>query len=98
MKNIQVIDSAENAAFDVFEISDEAFDQLFPRADQDIQFADEVDEETWKNLAQSLWANRIEKPEVHGINGTLFFENDAQKRWYPNRKDSDKTALRARAR
>jgi len=41
MKNIQVIDGADNAAYDIFAATDEEFAMIFP-AGQDVAFISEV--------------------------------------------------------
>lgn len=43
MKNIQIIDGAVNAAFDIFQATEHEFNLIFP-SHQDIAFIDEVDE------------------------------------------------------
>jgi hypothetical protein len=42
MKNIQVIDGAENCVYDIFAATDEEFSLIFPRG-QDVAFIDERD-------------------------------------------------------
>lgn len=41
MKNIQIIDGALNAVYNIFQATDEEFSLIFPRG-QDIAFIDEV--------------------------------------------------------
>lgn len=41
MKNIQVIDGADNRVYDIFAATDEEFGLIFPQG-QDIAFIDEV--------------------------------------------------------
>ena len=41
MKNIQIIDGADNCVYDIFEATDEEFSLLFPSG-QNIAFIDEV--------------------------------------------------------
>ena len=49
MKSIQVIDGADNCAYDVFSISDKSFEKIFPDG-QDIEFI--------KDLIHRLGENR----------------------------------------
>ena len=53
MKNIQVIDDADNCVYDVFQATDEEFEILFPNS-TDISFFDDVwdrsDQETLKPI------------------------------------------------
>jgi hypothetical protein len=37
MKNIQIIDGAENATFSIFQATDEEFTLIFPRAGQNLE-------------------------------------------------------------
>ncbi len=42
MKNIQIIDGAANSTFDIYQIPDELFQQIFP-AETDIAFQNDVE-------------------------------------------------------
>jgi hypothetical protein len=54
MRNIQIIDGAENGVHDVFAASDTTFDLLFPGG-TDIAFAEDFDERPDRELlAQAL--------------------------------------------
>lgn len=41
MKNIQVIDGADNATYSIFQATEEDFDQIFPQPGQDIEIAED---------------------------------------------------------
>ena len=92
MKHIQVIDGAINCSYDIFAATNSEFSLIFPDG-QDIAFIDEVVarenstqlEEAFKNI----WMRRISKPEVNGIHGTLFYELEAKKQYYPTRRDNE---------
>jgi hypothetical protein len=92
MKNIQVIDGADNAAYDIFAATDEEFAMIFP-ADQDIAFIDEVIDRGPKAVLDEafdrIWKRRVPKHDVVGIHGLLFCELDFKKKYYPRRKDDD---------
>jgi hypothetical protein len=93
MKNIQVIDGALNAAYNIYAASDEQFALIFPDG-ADIEFVEDfierVGEEAAGDTLGALWARRINKPDVVGIHGTLFYElREAKKRYYPNKRFSD---------
>jgi hypothetical protein len=93
MKNIQVIDGAMNCAYDVYATTEEEFLKIFPGVDQDIQFIEDIrDDEEIKQILARMWKQRLSKPEIHGIHGTLFYELTAKKQFYPNKKESDLTA------
>ncbi|MEM6414375.1 MAG: hypothetical protein AAF720_06930 [Pseudomonadota bacterium] len=95
MKNIQVIDGADNCAYDVYKVSDEDFKVIFPGEGQDIEFADDLfnrlTEEETNDLTSRLWLNLLDKPDVDGIHGTLFYELEFKKKFYPTKRDSEMT-------
>jgi hypothetical protein len=89
MKNVLVIDSAENCAYDIFQIEDADFLRLFG-ADTDIAFAEDF--EGRKDLAplfRRLWRRRIPKAAVQGIHGTYFVGLKRKKAFYPTRRDEE---------
>lgn len=92
MKNIQVIDPADNCTYSIFSIDDEPFEILFPN-EQDIEFIDDfmarVGQEQALKILTSLWKNEINKKEVHGINGTLFYQLAYKKRYYPTKREAE---------
>lgn len=96
MKNIQVIDGADNTAYNIYETTDEAFSLIFPDG-ADIEFVEDFIKRVGKARAGAilspLWDRRLNKPDVNGIHGTLFYELKKQKkRYYPNKKFSDDPA------
>ena len=102
MKNIQVIDGADNCVYDIFAATDEEFTLMFPKG-HDIAFINEVyrgaDSADLDRALALIWTRRIPKLEVVGIHGTLFYELDHKSVYYPNRRDeeainSDGSALR----
>jgi hypothetical protein len=92
MKNIQVIDGAENCVYDVFAATDEEFSLIFPSG-QDIAFIDELfsraERATIEKTLTMLWTRRLRKSEAHGIHGTLFYQNESKKVYYPTRRDEE---------
>ena len=54
MKNVQVIDGAENCTYSLFAVPEEDFLQLFP-ADTDIAFPDEIVAESAKSAPGRSW-------------------------------------------
>ncbi len=93
MKNIQVIDGANNCAYSIYQASDEAFSLIFPSVGQDIEFIEDFVERTGEKKASAilgaLWKHRLAKQNVVGINGTLFFELGFKKKFYPNKQEAD---------
>jgi hypothetical protein len=98
MKNIQVIDGAVNCAYDIYGATTEDFDLIFPTPGQDIQFIEDLTGNEAINRALiRLWNNRLDKKNVQGIHGTLFFELEAKKAFYPDRQETDLTTNRSRS-
>jgi hypothetical protein len=77
MKNIQVIDGAENSVYDVFAATEEDFSLIFP-AGQDVAFIDEVmargPEKQLDAAFTRIWERRLPKRDAMGIHGLLFYE------------------------
>jgi hypothetical protein len=92
MKNIQVIDSAKNAIYDIFAATDDEFDLIFPSG-QDIAFSEEVWEREPKALLEAafaeIWKRPVRKRDVNGIHGMLFYGLENKKKYYPTRKDEE---------
>ena len=93
MKTIQVIDGAENCAYDCFSADNELFHAVFPENGQDIEFIedflDRVPDGSLDGLFEKMWKRPVRKKDVRGIDGVLFFELLNKKRFYPNKRDSD---------
>ncbi|WP_197507431.1 MULTISPECIES: hypothetical protein [unclassified Mesorhizobium] len=93
MKNVQLIDGADNTAYNIYAVSDEDFELIFPNG-QDIEFIEDffkrVGSKRAKQVQESLSRGLQRKTEVNGIHGTLFYQLKRQKkRYYPNKKFSD---------
>jgi hypothetical protein len=98
MKNIQVIDGANNCAYDVYSATEEEFIIIFPEPDQDIQFIEDIrDSDAVKQAVSLIWNRRVNKPEINGIHGTIFYELVEKKKFYPNKKEIDLTVGLGRA-
>jgi hypothetical protein len=92
MKNIQVIDGAQNCVYDIFAATDEEFALIFPN-ETDIAFVDEVyvngDEKLLDAIFENIWKRPVKKSEAQGIHGIIFYELENKKMYYPTRKDDD---------
>jgi hypothetical protein len=101
MKNVMVIDGADNCAYDVFAATDEEFAIMFAAEGQDVAFVDEIVAAGPKTAVddafKKLWSRPVDKKTAVGLHGTLFYELDFKKQFYPNRRDSDLTNNRSRA-
>jgi hypothetical protein len=92
MKNIQVIDGAQNCVYDIFETLDEEYFLIF-KDGRDIAFIDEVyqsgDRSALDAAFTKIWRRRIRKIDADGIHGLLFYELPEKKIYYPTRKDEE---------
>jgi hypothetical protein len=94
MRNIQVIDGAENTVYDIFAASDADFALIYPPG-EDVAFIDEViakhkGRKSHLNAAlRRIWKRRIKKRDVLGIHGILFYELPNKKAFYPTRRDEE---------
>lgn len=101
LKNIQVIDGALNAAYDIWAVDDELFGLIFPEPGQNIEFIEDFTRRVWSKLSKERrqelydrwWENPVPKHEVRGIHGTLFYElKDSKAGYYPTKRESDLNA------
>ena len=78
MKNIQIIDGANNATFSIFQATEEEFAAMFPEG-RDIELAEDLIERLGKagaaRVLSSLWGRPILKRDAVGLHGTLFYDN-----------------------
>jgi len=92
MKNIQIIDGAQNCVYDIFSATDEEFSLIFHDG-KDIAFIDEIyimgDIRLLDNAFKNIWQRRVKKSEVQGIHGVIFYELEKKKIYYPTRKDEE---------
>lgn len=103
MKNIQVIDGAENCVYDIFQATDEEFLLIF-KSNTNIAFSEEVwrknSQEELKKAFTALWSRPVIKSEANGIHGILFYGLEEKIKYYPTLRDQeainpDGTALRS---
>jgi hypothetical protein len=91
MRNIQVIDGADNCTYSIFSVSDDIIKLVFPEPSQNIEFNTDLiarislDEANTLNL--KLWENEINKEDVVGIHGTLFYDLEFKKVYYPTKRE-----------
>ena len=93
MKNIQVIDGADNCAYRIFAAEDDEFADIFP-GERDIEFADNVGGGSGRHVharsSERIW-KRPYKEIARGIQGTLFYQLGHKKRFYPTRREDEMT-------
>jgi hypothetical protein len=92
MKNIQIIDGAQNCVYDIFSATDEEFALVFPEG-EDIAFIDEIyaagDSQLLDVAFKNIWQRRVKKSEAQGIHGIIFYELEKKKVYYPTRRDEE---------
>lgn len=92
MKNIQIIDGADNAVYDIFAATEEEYMAIFPE-NEDVAFIEEVMARQCGNelneIFNQIWKRRIPKREAMGIHGILFYDLENKKQYYPTRKDEE---------
>ncbi len=91
MKNIQIIDGADNCTFSLFQATPEEFTLLFPEPGQDIQFAEDLEglpeQEAIEAALGMLWERPIRKQDAMGIHGTIFYGLERYRAIYPGKRE-----------
>ena len=95
MKNIQIIDGAENATFSIFQATDDEFKAIFPKSGQNLEvvedFIQRVGEQAANLTLTPLWQRPILKEDVQGIHGTLFYDYGDRAKYLPgSRREVDR--------
>ncbi len=93
MKNVQVIDGAENCTFSVFQMTDREFKAVFPGG-RDIAFIEDVIKRLGTKRASSIlrpvWDRPVLKKDIVGLHGTLFYQFAKKKKYFPrSRREMD---------
>ncbi|WP_440981851.1 hypothetical protein [Shinella sumterensis] len=89
MKNIQIIDGADNATYSVFQATEAEFDAIFPNG-RDIELVEDLIDRLGEEIAGAvltpIWTRPILKRDALGIHGTLFYDNDRRRNHIPTSK------------
>ena len=92
MKNILVIDGADNCVYDIFAAPEDVFDLVFAPG-TDIAFAEDLDlrpdADRVGEALGTIWVNRVPKRDVQGIHGTLFYGLLHKRQYYPTLRDEE---------
>jgi hypothetical protein len=90
VKNVQIIDGAENATYSIFQATREEFEQIFPQDGQDIEIIEDYVDRMGKNEASQtlskLWQRPVHKRDVEGIHGTLYYDYREKSKYLPRSK------------
>ena len=89
VKNVQIIDGADNATFSLFQATEAEFLAIFPDG-QDMELVEDfiarVGEAEAANVLTPLWERPILKRDAQGIHGTLFYGSDRRREHLPSSK------------
>lgn len=89
MRNIQIIDSALNATFSLFQATDEEFEAIFPNG-QDMELIEDFVERVGEHKAGAvlcqIWERPILKRNARGIHGTLYYQWSDRRAYLPSSK------------
>jgi hypothetical protein len=92
MKNIMVIDGAENCVYDIFAASDDDFALIFPEG-ADVAFIEDIERRPNVELVfealKRTWSSRIPKRDASGIHGIVFYQLYAKRQYYPTLRDEE---------
>jgi len=92
MKNIQVIDGADNATYAICAAEDDQFDIIFPGG-TDMEFIgdlfDRVGDAAADRVAGSLWNHVVPKDLVIGIHGTLIYEQFVKRDYFLSKRSTE---------
>lgn len=94
MKNVQIIDRADNCTYSIFQFTDDQFAMIFNSAGQDIVFAEEMedylsDQQIVLAFA-GVWNRPVQKSEIMGLHGTIFYGFEDRKIYFPaSRRECD---------
>jgi hypothetical protein len=87
LKNIQIVDRANNATFSLFQVTEEEFAAIFPGEGQDMEliedFIGRIGEEQASRIFLPVWERPILKRDAQGIHGTLYYKYMDRKRYLP---------------
>ncbi|MGB6775308.1 MAG: hypothetical protein WBE45_13075 [Terriglobales bacterium] len=97
VKNIQIIDGADNATYSIFQATEDEFSTIFPCFGQDIEVVEDYvsrvgEDEASKTLSR-LWERPIHKHDVNGIHSTLYYDYKEKAKYLPaSKREIDRAA------
>ena len=91
MKNIQIIDGAENCTFSIFQATDEEFSLIFPGDRQDIEYNDDISKRRNARevdmVLNNIWQRPIRKQDAMGIHGTILYGFKNHRLYYSDKRE-----------
>jgi hypothetical protein len=95
MKNVLIIDGAENCEYSIFAMTEDEFRVAFPGDRQNVEFiedlVDRIGDDSVASLFKPVWQRKVRKPDVAGIHGTIFYQLYWKKKFYPTKNDQEMT-------
>jgi hypothetical protein len=92
MKNIQVIDGAQNDTNGIYAISDKLFSLIFPKG-TDVIFVADIKKKFGRQgdrRFRSLWKRQVNKKSINGIHGTWHTDGSpVDPKYFPTRRESE---------
>lgn len=86
MKNIQVIDGANNCTYSIFQATEEEFSLIFPDDGQEVQFSEDLgglkNKKSIDAALNNIWDRPVKWRDAQGIHGLLFYELSKNKKYY----------------
>lgn len=93
MKNVLIIDGAENCEFAIFAMTEDEFKVVFPGNEQNVEFIedfiDRIGDDHVASLLSLVWQRKVKKEDVKGIHGTIFYQLYWKKKFYPTKNDQE---------
>lgn len=100
LRNIQIVDGADNATFSIFQATNDEFHEIFPGPGQDMEisedFAKRAGETRAAQILHAIWERPILKRDAKGIDGTLYYNAGRKRHYLPSSKrevDFDTSAI-----
>ena len=89
MKNIQIINGANNATFSLFQATEDEYAELFvDGTDMDLieDVIDRLGDDRAGEILMAIWERPVLKRDANGLHGTLFYDWAARRHHLPATK------------
>jgi hypothetical protein len=97
VKNVLIVDPGPNCEYAVYAMTEDEFLKVFPAVGQNIEFIEDVESRLGEagliSLFKDVWERRVHKSEADGIHGTLFFQMEYKRPFYPTKNDEQMKAV-----
>jgi hypothetical protein len=93
VKNVLIIDGAENCEYAIFAMTEDEFSVVFPEGGRNVEFiedlVDRIGDDGVAALLKPVWQRKVKKADVVGIHGTIFYQLCWKKKFYPTKNDQE---------